>query len=248
MSKLENLCNDLGIQKGIIDNEKYRHRVIPSEILWNSVDEINKITGENLILIGGTCLDPLFLGFRKMRRTSNDIDSITNEEGILRLNDLFKNDTNFYYNSLHEDIFLEYNSVPFSFVIDETHNWKIPKDLINTSISLNFMSKNLRTISPEYLTTLKIKRSNCNGRVYGKDKLDIANMLIAHHFNLNKKEIDLDKTAELVYEHVTTYYDRLIELIRPLRDVEGNLRKEERSFFNERYEEFNSILKKKYLV
>ena len=86
--KLTKLCCSMGIPVKEITREQmevYKIQKMEEDSLIKSMTELDKIMNGNVIVMGGFCACSQVLGFRRMRRTSNDLDCVTDEEGIKSL-------------------------------------------------------------------------------------------------------------------------------------------------------------------
>lgn len=115
---LEKLCLSLGILTRALQEEEisgYRdNHPLPEYIISPMVD-MDKVMGHNVVLIGGICAHPMLLGFRQMRRTSNDLDCITDDKGIRDLHTKFNGQELFFRTANFGDLFLDYKGLPFVF-------------------------------------------------------------------------------------------------------------------------------------
>lgn len=249
---LTQICKENGIGKRALTEDemaKYRNNHPRSDKVLNSMLDISEKLNGNVIVIGGFCVHPKLLGFRKMRRLSNDLDCITNEKGIKTLHENFKNEL--FQTENYGDLFMEYRGLPFSFDVNETHEWKIPKDFYSESREFNIKDIPLNTISPEYLITLKSRRALHKGRVFGKDKLDTANVILAPYFkehpeNEKTKYVNLEKTASLIRQHSFDNYYDVIRYADSLKKSRDHLKKSEREIFSENISKLKKHLKKEY--
>jgi hypothetical protein len=169
------------------------------------------------------------LGFRKMRRTSNDLDCIINEEGFQLLVEHFNGQI--FQNPAFGDLFLEYHNIPVGFDIDKTHNWKIPSEFIEDSKRFDFSSGYINSISPEFLIALKARRSIMKKNFYGKDALDTANMILAPSHKPELQVIDLFKLTELFRRHSSNSFEDLQKYLHFVESYSTHLKKEERNLF-----------------
>jgi len=244
---LTEICNEIGIRKKTLtegDLEKYRNNNPKSEEVLDSMLEVNEVLSGNAIVIGGSVIHPKLLGFRKMRKLSNDLDCITNEEGMGELHKNFQD--RIFQTTNYGDVFMEYNSLPFGFDVNETHGWEIPEDFYTEAKSFNLSRTSLKTISPEYLATLKSRRAFQKGRVFGKDKLDTANIILAPYFRENLDYMSIEKTASLMRRHSFDSLEGINNYLESVKDIENHLKKSEREIFSENISELKKDVKKEY--
>lgn len=237
--ELGEICKKMGIKsKYLTESEfiQYRNHHPPSEEILKSMLDINKIMNEDVIVIGGFCVHPELLGFRTIRRLSNDMDCVTDEEGIKKLYSTFGE--RLFQTLNYEDVFLDYKGIPFGFDVKETHSWKIPEDFYVDARDFKIDGANIKTISPEYLIALKARRSVVEGRIYGKDRLDTISLIISPYFKQELKKVDLNKTSKLIREHSISNYSKAKEYVESLRDGLQQLNKLEKDIFLEEHYEF----------
>jgi len=256
MSKQKNLteiCKEVGIKKRTLteqEKEKYRNNNPRSDKVMNTMLDVSSVLEGDIVVIGGFCVHPKLLGFRKMRKLSNDLDCVTDEKGIKTLYENFKD--RLFQTTNYGDVFMEYNTLPFSFDTNETHGWKIPHDFFLDSVEFNIKNIPLNTISPEYLITLKSRRAMEKGRVFGKDKLDTANVILAPYFKKPEEKrldyVNLEKTASLIKQHSFDNYYDAIKYSDSLRKAKDHLKKSEREIFSENISKLKKHLKKEYRI
>ncbi|NMB66917.1 hypothetical protein GYA25_02560 [Candidatus Woesearchaeota archaeon] len=230
--KLTQLCENYNIPIKKIDPEKmtfYGTQKYNEQILINYLIELDNLLKSNLISIGGFSAGSKILGFRSMRRISNDLDCITNEEGIKLLNEHFHD--NLFQTLDYGDLFLEYKKVPVSFDIEETHGWKIPKDFFEDIRRFSFLNGGLNSISPEYLIGLKTRRSINKKRFYGKDALDTINVLLSPFYRSELKEIDYEKIGKIIREHASNKREEIEAYLSFIGSYSNHIKKKEIPLF-----------------
>jgi hypothetical protein len=247
-SKLTELCcsNQVPVREvNRADWDFYGTQTFDEDYLVKSMAEINSFLEGNVIVMGGFCACSKILGFRPMRRASNDLDCITNEEGFYLLNKHFNGQI--FQNSDFGDLFLEYNKIPVGFDIEETHDWKIPKEFIDDAKTFNFSCGKITSISPEFLIVLKARRSILKKKFYGKDALDTANMVLAPIYRSDLSQIDLSKLSFLFREHSTDSFEDLDEYLSFVSSHSKDLKIKERPLFEGGLSSIRDSAKKVYV-
>ncbi len=248
---LDNLCVELGILRKSMDEvqkeEYWTNRPHP-DILLSAALEMDALLNHEMIIMGGFVVHPRLLGYRRMRSSSNDFDCITSPKGIRTLNTTFSGNDKFYRSQEYGDLFLEFQNFPWGFDVGITHGWKIPRDFYSTcrTFTFEYGKKQVNLISPEYLIALKTRRSHFKGRVFGKDTLDFANVILAPRYRKELPEIDLERTAHLIYEHVDPDYETIKQYVEPMGCVQNHLALEERNDFYRLHQLFLSEIRKRY--
>ncbi len=90
------------------------------------------------------------------------------------------------YNSLFNEI----NQVPVVYHLEKIHNFRISQDFLERTKTVVFDDVPVKVSSPEYVVFTKLLRAVEKSRFFGKDKLDIASLLLAYKYN--KTEFDED--------------------------------------------------------
>ena len=245
--KLTKLCSSMGIPVRQLTDERmniYRSQKFDEEILVNSMTELNKILEGNVITMGGFSACYKLLGFRKMRRVSNDLDCVINEEGLKLLYDHFGDEI--FQTKNYGDIFLEYNNIPVGFDLGETHGWIIPPSFFKDLKRFNFNGKKLTSISPEFLITLKARRSILKDKFFGKDAIDTANILLAPYYKDNLNRIDFEKLGDLMRLHSSDSYETIERYINFIESHKIHLKKKELPFFSESLSSLRSSVYNNY--
>ncbi len=245
---VDRLCEELVIPLKLLDDETkkvYREQRFNAEELVQKAAVLDTILNHELIVIGGIVVSPQLLGYRQMRRPSNDLDTVTTENGIRILHREFgqngRNDS-FFRTVNYGDIFLDYGKVPCSFDVAVTHSWTIPFDFYQRIKTISIGEGQVNVIAPEYLITLKIRRCIRAERIYGKDILDIANVLLAPYFRSYLSAVDLQYTAALLREHAFLKSTDFEQYILPMRNNVNNLRFDEKKLFLDQLAELQSYV------
>ncbi|MDP3986826.1 MAG: hypothetical protein Q8P81_01220 [Nanoarchaeota archaeon] len=245
---LTEICSSLDIPSRKIDEgalDSYRKNRPSEETLVKYMAEIDALLKSNVVVMGGFCANPSVLGFRKMRRTSNDLDCVTDGDGIQSLKETF--DGRLFRTENHGDVFLDYNGVPVGFDVRETHSWEVPQSLAYSSRRIESAFGGFNVISPEFLIALKARRSILKGRYFGKDALDTANLLLAPLYRDNLKMIDFERTGDLMRRHASDSLDVALSYLSFLSGYENHLRVSERSTFNGVMISLKSAVRNAYL-
>jgi len=230
---MSELCTEYEIPHRITDWNEYGE-VAPKESLLRASTELYRLSGEDTIVVGGHAVLPDFLGYRKMRKRSGDIDSVAREQGVRTLVSSGGSWEDLHYGIREEELFLSMSSVPVGVSLDKIHDWDVPRDFRGSSIVFEVPGMGqLRVASPEYQIMLKLRRGrhcmDCNRPFYGKDRVDITNMLLASLYHGGRKTVNLGRLTELVLEHVFSDPNCLSVLLSnaSLYNV-GSLRKQEK--------------------
>lgn len=244
---LSKICTEYGISSEITNWDIYR-RLSPAKDLLQASAELYRLSGFDTIVIGGHTILPQLLGYREMRKRSGDIDSVGTETGI-RLLILSRNCyTDMHYGISEDELFLEKDGMPLGVSLNKIHDWQVPLHFRESSIVFEVPEIGpIRVGAPEYQITLKLRRGHhCldEGRsFYGKDRIDIANILLASLYQAGLKAVDMKLLVELVREHVTFDTSCLRGLWEQANLYEnGTMRRAEKKDLKGILDEFHSAL------
>ena len=241
---LLDLCKEYGIRTGEINYQEYESlRPSSDEVIDTLVSLCAPFNG-GITIIGGQTIHRELLGFRQMRRHSSDIDCVATIEGVRQVISSFNRQ--FFYAEKYDVLFFEYGGFPVAFAVGKIHDWEIPNDFHETTMVLNPRKGNVRVASPEYTIMLKIRRGNCNDRFFGKDKLDILNLLLAPCFRGDLRKIDYRTVADLTYRNVITSFERIKNWLSKISETVIHLKKREMTLFNNIYNDLIDAFKERY--
>ena len=200
------------------------------EVKYEEIKEaINKyLKNKPLILIGGQTASPLYYGYRSLRKPSTDIDMFASDKILERIVEETKIDVHKYYENSY--IFIS-EKFPLVFHINKIHNYDPDEYFYKHVKEIDRILVN----PPEYTIALKLKRAKDNKRMFGKDKIDIANILLS---NANGKiELNYDKLSKLIkeFEIDSSYLDQI-------RSV-NNLKKEEKYLIERQIEKIEKLIR-----
>lgn len=171
---------------------------VDSSLISSILCSIAAKHSDRIILYGGQTATPLLFGYKHMRTYTNDLDFIVREDNLstIIMAEQLKFDTT-------HGVFFGYEmDVIYTVTSGHIHNWEIPDDLISSSREVPFGSSTLLVCSPEYTITMKFRRALENGCIlFGKDAIDIINLIIAPAFREELPPVDLDKLTELLKKH-----------------------------------------------
>jgi hypothetical protein len=245
MQGLKQLCFELGIRSDNISTEEYNSRfrgIYNPENTLKTAIEIDKISNHKSVVLGGLTTYPQLLGYRFLRMPSNDVDCVTNFEGLFNIRNHFKDNPELFYSSDHDGVSLIHNNCPVGFWIDKIRDWETPRDFFDSAIPLFFPDGQVTCCAPEYTIMLKLRRAKQKQRIFGKDKIDISSLLLAPYFRLELKGVDIKKTSELIKEHLYPTEDEVNYWITSLKDAEKQLNSKEKVVFESVYEDFKTSL------
>ncbi len=190
---LEEICfeENIKVEPKLIIKPEYL-RVSEYDINLAIEDVFSHFYG-SLILIGGILARKGFLGYKNLRKPSNDLDLvITNGAIIKELNKWYGLKLIQEYNAL----FGEINHVCTSYHFNRIHDLDVTPDFIERARTIKFKNVNLKVSSPEYVVFTKLLRADEKDRFFGKDKLDISSILL--NSTLGNLKFDEDFFSHLI--------------------------------------------------
>lgn len=200
--------------------------------IFGLVDRFAAAYGDGLVLYGGLTACERVFGLKRIRGVSTDLDFVCSRKGL----DAVLAKERLWYHSVF-DIFLSVaENVPASFAFGHIHDWPVTDDFFR-SAPLAFPSTlPVRCASREYGIMLKLRRMNermdCGVRPFGKDALDILNILAAPCFRKDLEPVDLTRLRDLVLSDATADESRLRSLLAFIAEYAMHLTCKEGTAFN----------------
>lgn len=172
--------------------------VTPDEIM-KTVTVLCRDYPQGLVVFGGQTATPQLLGFKNMRRLTNDIDFAVSGSTLAKLQ--LQSDLSYFpeYN-----VYYGYsNGILCVFNCGHIHDWTIPADFFSRAATVSTDAGSVRVCAPEYSVMLKMRRGKCNQlQMFGKDSLDIINILCASRFRSGLPLIDRNFLQHLIRKHI----------------------------------------------
>jgi len=136
-----------------------------------------KLSPKNILLIGGGNVMTQTAGYKRMRDLSDDLDFITNDEGIAEVRRFFDLKKH-YHNGTRSDGEVSYvNGIVVMFFYEHIKGWKIPESAFESYVVNCTSAGQIYSVPPELNIALKIRRGSSKSpdpHIYGKDALDFA--------------------------------------------------------------------------
>ncbi len=196
-----------------IDDMPNIRKHIDMGLVIEALDRFYKRYGDDVVLFGGQAATPWFYGFTRLRYHTTDIDFVVKESRIEQV----VRDYELMYHPRY-NVFVTYvNSIMCVFSSGIVHNWEIPDDFFATSSAVHFGSYRTQVCSPEYLIAQKFRRGYFSDeKLFGKDALDILNILIAPYIRDDLDMINIRRTAELSVQLTGNRLPENIEALQKL--------------------------------
>ncbi len=152
-------------------------------------------------LIGGQTCHPSFLGNRKLRKASTDVDTICQPEEIIRVIGYIKKDSPFYVKK-YDQFLAIYDGIPVGISLG-VHNFMPPDDFFKRRAVITINGLDVRVCCAEYTILMKLMRANEKKRLFGKDAIDIGNLILG---NKNNPRIDVNFLADIIRHYLSERY------------------------------------------
>ena len=214
---------------------RFKQSTTSRTAISEAISSLAEKCNSELILIGGQAAGQNYLGFRELRKPSTDVDCVMTLDNLERLVRIYQKTNQVFWSAEYAMYVFDIQGVPFGVFAQTIHDWVIPDLFISTSTREKQNNTSLSLPSPEYASMLKMRRAHSKKRFFGKDRLDIVNMVLAPHFK-KRPPFNTDAFLELLSEHVTPDRSAQKELLEQLPLATTNLTKQEKELFKEEYE------------
>ncbi|MFT4244330.1 MAG: nucleotidyltransferase [Candidatus Woesearchaeota archaeon] len=212
---LHNLAkkNNLTIVENINYDEKSSYE-INEEIILNLICEISSHFSGKCIIYGGHLASPYIYGSRQVRNLSSDIDVYIGELSIKELSKkLTFKEKKLSYDKKNNTLFVEIEGIFITFSYYSVGDFKLPEEFFYSKRTIKLNKNKVYVCSPEFLILMKLRRSFSYKKIFGKDVIDIGNVLIS--YKKGKIILDLQNLKKIVEKY---FYSRE-QLVNFLYDV-----------------------------
>ena len=230
---LEEICIDKGINIEQHFLMKRKYNSLSEQDIKLALEDLFMNFYDSLILIGGLSARKDFLGYKNLRKLSNDINLVISKPKKI---DEIKSKYGLTFIKDYNAIFSEVKDVPAVYHVRRVHNLEINEDFIRNIKPVKFNNIAVRVSSPEYIIFMKLLRTEEKDRFFGKDKLDIASVLLAYY----NKKIDFDEDFFVYLLNSSPYTYQLKEYFTHILYIK-NLNKQDKHSL---YEIVDKITKK----
>jgi len=249
MSELSDLAKHQEIPFGEIDYDKYRLLRPDADILFKAMFDLSELLEGNLVYIGGQTVHRALLGFRPMRRPSNDIDVVCDTPVVSSLVSNFNGGQDFFYAPRNDELFMDYQGLPVSFVLGHVHDWQVTHQFFDDAMSFETLGRRIQVASPEYTIMMKMRRAHAMERFFGKDRYDIVCFMLAPQMRPDDlRAVDYEQVADLLFNDVTGNHVEVSAWLGSIGDYLHTLRAEEKPLFAREIASFCSAVNQRYAI
>ena len=214
---------------------------VDSDLIRDVLSSMAAKHNNRIILYGGQTATPLLFGYKHMRTYTNDLDFISREEDLSAI----ITSENLKFDTKHGVFFGYEMDVIYTLSSGSIHNWEIPDDFIASCRKIKFGNHYLSVCSPEYTIIMKLRRALENGcTLFGKDAIDIINLIIAPIYRQDLEPINTDKLDKLLHSHCSR---DILFLVGQIRRQLNHLPEEIRSSAEKSIEDFLGNIGKVFL-
>ena len=169
--------------------------------------------GEGIVLYGGITATERIYGLKRIRDISTDLDFVCSAKGMAELLDHYSGagpsrirgrDERLLYHEDYDILFTVASNLPVSFTLGHIHDWPVDEVFFARSETRQPAGVPVRCASREHSIMLKLRRTRERlGKglaPFGKDALDVLNMLAAPCCRDDMTPIDAGFLAGLIKE------------------------------------------------
>lgn len=209
------------------------------EKIFGLVEYFAATYGGELVLYGGQTATERFYGFKRIRDITTDLDFVCTGDGLRRLLVLER----LFYHRKFDILFAVRDNVPVSFAQTHIHDWEIDPGFFRAAETVRGLRCPVLCCSREYSIMLKMRRMSGlldrGEKPFGKDALDIVNMITAPFLRADLELVDPLETAALVRDHVAADRGRFGELLEFIDFYRDHLTEVELGYFERAFDLFD---------
>ncbi len=184
--------------------------------------------GEGLVLYGGLTATERVYGLKRIRDITTDLDFACTAAGL----EAVLASERILYHEGYDILFSVSDNVPITFAYGHIHDWPLDPGFFDSASRVRLPSAELLCCSRERSIMLKLRRTGerleSGLQPFGKDALDILNILVAPSRRRELKPVDIGELCELVISGAPTAASRPAGIAAFLRGYEGHLSGPER--------------------
>jgi len=198
------------------------------EKIFGLLDRFAADYGDGLVLYGGLAATERIYGLKRIREITTDLDFVCTPEGLEAVLD----GERVAYHEDYDILFAVVQSVPVTFAYGHIHDWPVDAPFFDKAARVRPGKVELLCCSREHAVMLKLRRS-CERmgkglQPFGKDALDILNMLAGGSAREGRRPVALGELRGLLRGNIEGYESRLAWILAFLRGYEAHLSAAER--------------------
>ncbi|MCG8571106.1 MAG: hypothetical protein MJB14_13310 [Spirochaetes bacterium] len=211
-------------------------------VIFPIMNDFYQFFQDGLILYGGQTAIEKIYGYKKMRSATNDLDYVIKKTMLESLVKKY----HLSYHTIYDVLFTYIEHIPITFTLDHIHDWEIDTQFYSTSRIIQFDQVTTCCCSPEYSILLKLMRSVCAwqkaGKIFGKDGIDIVNMMTAPTFRPDLKPIEYSSLFQLIADYLTKDFNLINTIFDQIYKYRQHLDEPGQMEFTKHYEKISQDL------
>lgn len=193
--------------------------------VFGLLDAFARAYGEGIVLYGGITATERVYGLKRIRGITTDLDFVCTREGLAEVLD---RQPGLLYHEGFDILFTVADNLPVTFASGHIHDWEVTADFLAAALPRRPGAEPVRCASRDHSIMLKCRRAVALLRrglpPFGKDALDILNMVAAPAFRADLPPVGVPALADLVREGTGADRGELAGLIGFLRGHMAHLR------------------------
>ena len=202
------------------------------ELVFGLVRRFAREFGDSLVLYGGITATERIYGLKRIREITTDLDFACvpgREESLLSIPGI-------RYHPAFDILCASVGGLPVTFACGHIHDWPTSPEFYGTARAVPVGGQRVLCASREHSIMLKFRRMAERARrgapLFGKDALDIINIVAASCRKPGIWSMDLARTARLILSDACADGTLLAGLFRFIAGYTGHLTEAERDAFS----------------
>lgn len=190
-------------KRGIPRIEDIRElRLIPAtctdDKIIGLVNRYAQAYGEGIVVYGGIAATEWVYGLKRIRAITSDLDFVCTEAGI----EAVLEGEELSYHTKYDILYAVADNVSVSFAFGHIHDWEAGPEFFAAATTSSPFGIPFRCSSREHSIMLKLRRTDERIRLglppFGKDALDVLNMIAAPYCGSRGGAIDIGALCDLI--------------------------------------------------
>jgi hypothetical protein len=195
----------------------------PDERTIGLVNRFAQSYGEDLVLYGGLTATERIYGRKRIRDMTTDLDWACTPDGL----EAVLAGERVFYHEAYDILYTVVENVPVTFAFGHIHDWPVGEGFFASTRPMSPFGMPVRCCSREHSIMLKMRRivelQARGAQPFGKDALDILNMLAAPYCRDGLEAFDVDALCALIRDNVEARPSGLAAALLFVRGYEAHL-------------------------